>query len=273
MLDRKIDYVLIDADIVAYRSASLAEAPDPFDGTPRKDIELEETIADAELELKRIFELFDAEEFILVWSPDNRTNFRKAVDKDYKANRNPKPKPDHYWPLVKHLRSTFNSVSVDGLEGDDMLGVMHTRSPNNTIIVSSDKDMKTIPGVIYNPMHDELHEISPNQANWFWMYQTLMGDSVDGYAGCPGIGKVKASAALPVVDELEDEPAFLERLWFEVLETYKQHYKNPDVAESCAIRQARLARILRNYDYDWSSQSIRLWHPTDDLFVPLSRLM
>jgi hypothetical protein len=46
-----------------------------------------------------------------------------------------------------------------------------------------------------------------------------------------------------------------------VLEAYAAHYKHPDVGLAEAIRNARLARILREPDYDFDNHIIKLWHP------------
>ena len=265
-------YILIDADIVAYQTATIADQLDPFDGTPRRDITLQDLVETASADIKIYHEIWEKpSEVVLVFSPSDRSNFRKSVDSTYKQNRNPKPKPKMYWELVRELKTIYNNVEINGLEGDDVLGIMHTRNPKNSVMVSSDKDMKTIPGRLYDFHHNEHHHITPNQANYNWMYQTLMGDSTDGYPGCPGIGKKKAAAILPTIDENECEDVYLERMWFEVLETYRAYFKNPDVAESAAVRQARLARILRCQDYDWVDQTVRLWHPKEAVNLPLNR--
>jgi len=264
-------YVLIDADIVAYQTSALAEALDPFDGTPRRDMTLEHLVDIATDDIHELHRLFDNSQVLLVFSPADRSNFRKAVDSSYKQNRNPKPKPKMYWELVRELKSIYNNVEIQGLEGDDVMGILHTRNPDMSVIVSSDKDMRTIPGWVYDFHHNQHHKISENQANWNWMYQALMGDTADGYSGCPGIGKKKAAGILPTVDDNEDTDVFLERLWYEVLETYKAYYKNPDIAESQAVRQARLARILRFHDYDWVDQTVNLWHPREAVNLPLRR--
>lgn len=264
-------HVLIDADIIAYQTATIAEQLDPFDQTPRRDVTLENLVGVAVDEIRELNDMFENSEVLLVFSPSDRSNFRKKVDSTYKQNRNPKPKPRMYWELVRELKTVYANIEINHLEGDDVLGILHTRNPSNSVMVSSDKDMKTIPGRLYDFHHNEHHNISINQANYNWMYQTLMGDSADGYKGCPGIGKKKAAAILPPLDENEDDDVYLERLWFEVLETYRSFYKNPDVAESAAIRQARLARILRCHDYDWVNQNVRLWHPNDEINLPLNK--
>lgn len=261
---------LIDADIIVYRVASMAEGKDPFDGSPRKDITYDMCKEQILAEVESLRDIVGATQFVMVFSPDSRTNFRKAVAADYKANRNPKPKPEKYWPLVKWVRTVMPCTSIEGMEGDDLLGIMHTREPEGTIIISSDKDMKTIPGRTYNHVRGELYEISVNEANHYWMLQTLMGDSTDGYSGCPGIGAVKAARALPDPDG-SDSQQFMNRLWHEVLELYRDRYQNELVAFEKALQQARLARILRYKDYCYETDSILLWHPYEQVRMPLNQ--
>src|SRR3546814_8955273 len=63
------------------------------------------------------------------------------------------------------------------------------------VIVSEDKDMQTLPNVkIWR--QDKLVETTAESAENFWLYQTLMGDSTDGYKGCPGCGPKSAEAIL-----------------------------------------------------------------------------
>ena len=263
-------HVLIDADIIAYQASTLAEQLDPFDQTPRRDVSLADLVDAASSDIEELHGMFDDSEVMLVFSPSDRTNFRRKVDSTYKQNRNPKPKPRMYWELVRELKTNYNNLEISHLEGDDVLGILHTKNPKNSVICSSDKDLRTIPGHIYDFHHKQHHYLTPNQANHFWMYQTLMGDATDGYKGCPGIGKKKAADILPCIDQNEDEDVFLERLWFEVIQTYFDYYKNVDVALATALRQSRLARILRCSDYNFDRKSVRLWHPTEEINLPLN---
>ena len=78
------------------------------------------------------------------------------------------------------------------LEADDCMGILSTHKtlvPGERIIVSNDKDMQTIPGLLFNPAKDKKpRRISELEADRFFMYQTLVGDTTDGYPGCYGIG-------------------------------------------------------------------------------------
>jgi DNA polymerase-1 len=145
---------------------------------------------------------------------------------------------------------------VDGLEGDDVLGIWQTRAPEGaTIIVSADKDMATIPGrhALFNSNENKWFEtgtISEDDANYFWMMQTLTGDTADGYKGLPGTGPVKAEKILVGKTTLEE-------LWTGVVQAYEKAGLHVDDA----ILQARLARILRASDWDTLKKEVKLWTP------------
>jgi DNA polymerase-1 len=62
------------------------------------------------------------------------------------------------------------------------------------------------------------------------MYQTLVGDTSDGYPGCPGIGPVKAEKVLGMPPN-----------WQDVVGAYRA----AKLTEADALVQARVARILR----------------------------
>lgn len=265
---------LIDADIIAFRAAAIADGDDPFEpGQKRKDVSLSDCEEIARSQISDILSTCDTDQGLLIFSPDDRKNFRKSVSDTYKQARNSSGgKPRYYWDLVNTLRSEFRCNQVGGMEGDDLLGIFQTGDYfQDTIIVSSDKDMHTIPGRLYNHVKHEFYDISTNQANWFWMYQSLMGDSVDGYGGAPGIGKVKAERFLPKVDD-SDPVSFMKRLWHEVQLCFVHAYDDEKIGIHQAIKQARLARILRDNDYDWERQAIRLWHPTEDVWYPVSQI-
>jgi 5'-3' exonuclease len=264
---------LIDADIIAFRAAALADGEDPFEpGQKRKDMTLGDCEVIAKEQIAEILTACKTDQLLLIFSPDDRKNFRKSVSSSYKQSRNPGGKPRFYWELVNSLRNDFRCNQVDGMEGDDLLGIFQTGDYfEDTIIVSSDKDMHTIPGRLYNHVKREFHDVSTNQANWYWMYQSLMGDSTDGYGGAPGYGRIKAERLLPTVDD-SDPTIFMKRLWYEVQLCFIAAYDDEKIGIHKAIKQARLARILRNNDYNWERKAIRLWHPTEDIWYPVSQI-
>lgn len=130
-----------------------------------------------------------------------------------------------------------------------IMGILSTHPklvPGKRIIVSEDKDLQTIPGWIWNPAKDaKPRYISEEQADYFHLYQTLVGDTTDGYKGCPGIGKTKAPGILQ------------EGGW----EAVRSAYARKGLTEEDALLQARVARICRASDYDFKKQEVILWNP------------
>ena len=69
------------------------------------------------------------------------------------------------------------------------MGIYATKYPGN-IIVSPDKDMRQIPGNLYD--FKETVTITPEEGAKWHLIQTLAGDNTDGYSGVPGIGSKRA---------------------------------------------------------------------------------
>jgi DNA polymerase-1 len=89
------------------------------------------------------------------------------------------------------------------------------------------------------------------EADYWHMFQTLTGDAVDGYKGCPGMGPVGAQKLL------SDGMAMEDGMWPMVVKAYEK--KN--LTEEDALRNARLARILRWDDWDRKKKEPILWTP------------
>jgi DNA polymerase-1 len=186
-------------------------------------------------------------------------NFRKYLDPhNYKSGR--KDKPDNYWDIVDAIEARHRWFRVEGLEADDLMGIAGTDpSWGETVIVSIDKDMSTVPCRVFNPAKDiRPRHISEPMGDLFWMTQTLTGDATDGYKGCPKIGPVNAARIL------EEAGTSLTERWRAVLDTFAAAHLPP----AHALLQARLARILRAGDYDKHRKEIKLWHLSDP--VPLA---
>jgi DNA polymerase-1 len=114
------------------------------------------------------------------------------------------------------------------------------------IIVSDDKDLKTIPGKLYRPTADERLDITEAEADKHFYMQTLTGDSTDGYPGCPTIGQKRAEGLLG------QRPA-----WSVV----EQAFIKQGLTKADALLQARMARILRWSDWDTKKNEVKLWEP------------
>jgi DNA polymerase-1 len=175
-------------------------------------------------------------------------NFRLAIDPSYKASRQEKRKPLCYAALRSEADDTYSTQAFPGLEADDVMGILATKPGANCIIVSQDKDMKTIPAKIWTG--DEVLNVTKEEADYWHMFQTLTGDAVDGFKGCPGMGPVGAKKILDNSAE--------EAVWRRVVVAYERKR----LTEEDALRNARLARILRWDDWDRTKKQPKLWTPT-----------
>lgn len=246
--------LLIDGDILLYQVSSAAEQPfywgDDLWTLHADEGEVKEQIDN---EINALKATLDAKKVIIALSGE--TNWRKIVLPTYKANRKGTRKPVVYRAAKDYVRSVYDVAEFSNLEADDVLGIIATdkKVKGSRIIVSADKDLKTIPGLLYNPEKPELgiQEISREQADWNHMYQTLVGDNADGYSGCPGVGPKTAEKVLQNV-----EPA---HLWSAVLAAYS----DAGLGEAEALVQARVSRILRCGEYDTATNLVHLWNPNE----------
>ena len=236
--------LLIDADYIVYKSCASAE----YDIDYGEDVivvgsSFKEAYGNTTRELDKIKSEFFDSNIILFFS--DSTNFRKQVASDYKGHRNRK-KPCGYKRVINKLAESYKLIIMPSLEADDAMGIYAT-SNDDCIIVSPDKDMKQIPGTVYNLKETfTINEIS----GWQWfLIQTLAGDSTDGYAGAPGFG-VKTSS------KFFGENGYT---WNSVVSAFA----SKGLTEKDALKNARLAKILTAADYDFETQRPILWTPTN----------
>lgn len=236
--------LLIDADYIVYKSCAAAE----YDIDWGNDIILvgskfSEAYNNAIREINKIQSQFFDSEVILFFS--DSVNFRKLVDPAYKGHRNRK-KPCGYRRVINHLHDDYRVVIMPQLEADDGMGVFAT-SNDDCIIVSPDKDMKQIPGTLFNL--DETFTIDKKSGYEWFLIQTLSGDQTDGYSGAPGFG-VKTSA------KFFDQYGYS---WNSIVRAFE----SKNLTEMDALKNARLAKILTADDYDFKSNKPILWTPTN----------
>ena len=240
--------LLIDADIYAYRSVSATEEETDWGDdvwSLTTDIRAAKRIFKEEL--NKIAQELDSDDFLLCFSSSN--NFRKDLNPTYKSGRKKTRKPLGYASFVAFLKEVMPSITRDGLEADDVLGILATQPDNigKCIVVSDDKDLKTIPCKLYRPHARERLDVTEAEADKWFLTQTLTGDSTDGYAGCPTIGAKRAETILG------PRPA-----WQQVEAAYIQQGLTYDDA----LLQARMARILRWSDWNHKDNKPILWEPT-----------
>jgi DNA polymerase-1 len=165
-----------------------------------------------------------------------------------------------YDALRAHLIEAHKAYVRPGLEGDDVAGIIMTSKvivPGTKILVSIDKDMKSIPGLLFIPGKlQEPVEISEHDADYWHLCQTLSGDRTDGYSGCPGVGPAKAEKIIGGVYAVRDMG--VAAVW---RERVVPAFEAAGLGEEEALLQARLARILRASDYDFARREPKLWEP------------
>ncbi|MEW5249922.1 hypothetical protein [Microbulbifer discodermiae] len=248
--------LLIDADIIAYQAASRNEKKFDFGDTGcGKVVDHNRARRDVDEVIGELCDKLDTNKVIICLS-DPDVNFRKQLDPSYKGNRQNVVKPELLSWVKEYLEHEYRSFKRPRLEADDIMGILQTSGDRfvqgPTIIVSEDKDMKTVPGYLFNPRHDKDKPrlIEPLHAYRFLMEQTLTGDATDGYPGCRGIGP--KSRFVREVHEAEAN-----RLWGIVVEGYASKGKT----EEDALLQARLAHILWASSYNFKTKKVRLWRP------------
>jgi len=234
---------LIDADLYLYRTlASTEDETDWGDDIWSITSDLSSAKKIFDRLVKRYTEEVDADWFCLCFS--DKENFRKSVHSDYKAGRKKIRKPIGYVEMINWCKDNYKTIQMPTLEADDVMGI---KSTHNTVIVSDDKDMKTIPCRLYRPMSNEHMVVTEAEADKNFLTQALTGDTTDGYKGLVGVGIKKAEAILG------SRPH-----WGAVETAYLKAGHTRDEA----ITQARLARILRASDWDEAKQEVILWTPS-----------
>lgn len=259
--------LLVDADIVAYQYAAKAQRESPF-GVAMDA--LDDVAPKVAAGLADLQDQLNASGMVICLSCPSAQGWRKGVLPTYKENRSGAERPVLLDPLKGWLEATYPSYRKPTLEADDVMGILSTMRglPSNfvkqhpqlageweKVICSEDKDMKTIPGWLFNPAKDPFPQlISEQQADYWHLYQTLVGDPTDGYKGCPGVGPVKAQRALLWAEN--DQPLG-RTMWQAVVELYE----SKGLTEEDALVQARVARICRATDYNFKTQQVILWTP------------
>jgi 5'-3' exonuclease len=234
-VERDIKWSSVSGDETDDNTHTLvSDAGEAFDGVERA--------------VERLIKRFETTDVLMCISAGR--NFRYSVDETYKANRKGVRKPLAYNAVLERVESTWPSFKFDGLEADDIMGIFGTREPN-TIICSADKDMKTLPATLWDGK--QLQKVDRATADWWFFYQVLVGDTADGYPGLPSVGPKKAEAILSTIHQKSSA----EELW----KCVKAAYEARGLTADDAIKQARLARILRNGDWDAKKKEPILWTP------------
>lgn len=279
--------LLLDGDVLAFRASASAQKVevDGF-GVMRPFAYKVEAEAGLDNLVLGLMDGLQATHALIVLS-DPQANWRMEVMKEYKHNRDYTivNRPLLLAHAKDYLRAQYAAFHYTGLEADDTLGILATEpweaEAGERVVVGNDKDFKQIPG-LHHTLGDRdgsgkmlLHAVTTIDADRFHMQQTLSGDRVDGYSGCPGLGPERAArlVATPVI--LKPSKGVVTRgprkgqsvtkwvseptadLWACVV----THYQAEGLPESEALKTARVARILRDGEYNRQTGAVKLWTP------------
>ena len=241
--------LLIDGDILCYQiSSGIEEAINWGDDMWTLHSDFNTAKDKYKSYIKTLTENFNAKKVLIFLSDSN--NFRKQIYPDYKLNRINKRKPVCLGQMRKWLFEEHEAMSEPRLEADDLMGIYATdpKIKGTKIVVSIDKDLKTIPTNICED-GSSLLKITKAKAQYNHALQTLIGDSTDNFPGCPGIGPVSANRILQGHKPKD--------YWKAITETFIK----AKLTEDDALLQARLSYILQHKDYDFKSKKVKLWRP------------
>lgn len=263
--NNKKNIILIDTDILVYRSSSAVQKDiDWGDGLWTCHAYLsdaQETLYNTLSDIKAELYNLGYKDNYYCFCVSDKHNFRKDINPDYKANRVNHRKPTCYYALLETLKEAVLMHPDDGmwscyenLEGDDAIALGGTfTNDDDKLIVSMDKDFKTVPCDYYNFNTKELYCNDGKWVNAFnnTIYQVLKGDITDGYKGAVGYGDKKAQA---LIKKYEFSP---EDLWKAVVE---EAFKGN---EEEALVQWKMAHLLWSGEYNYVTHEVLHMHPLD----------
>ena len=242
--------VLFDAEFYAYRHCMAAVEDQRWGEEDWVQVFRHgEALNNMRAQLVGLIEKFPEHKLILCRGKGR--NFRKDVYADYKANRRNRRPPGGYSEFLGRMNTMAVHLGaevwrLEGVEGDDIIGLFLEK---DDVVVSGDKDMRTLAGGHLNP-DGKITHVTEGEANRALYEQILVGDQADGYKGCPKVGEV---AARKLLAQCRTEM----HMWDKVLGAYL----SAGLSESYALQMARCARILRRGEYDISKQVPLLWEP------------
>jgi len=255
--------LIVDGDIVLFQIGRVTEDISDFGDEVLESYDLESAIRLINIELDSITKKTKYKREELVFAISSETNFRKRFFPTYKTNRKHIRKPLGLKAMRQYMLDNgeeFNTIMIEEFEADDVMG-MYGTAPKELLdqevaIYSQDKDLFTIPCKQWSFKKEKFIKPTPMESARFLYKQVLTGDAVDGYKGCPKIGKVKADKVLsPCKNEIEMLKA-CHLLYYKVY---------GDDAKDKLLEQMGQARILHYLDVQFLMQYDTLYNPYEML--------
>lgn len=243
------EMALVDMDLIVYRCSASANN-DP----------LEIAISRVDGLMERL--LYETNALSCYSFLTGSNNFRKTLYPEYKANRTQEP-PRWLQDCREHAVVYWQAKVTDGIEADDALGIAQTLNPDDSIIISLDKDLLQVPGWHYSweiqgtsttgkqwvkPAVEQF--ISPLQGLRKFYGQIITGDAADNVPAFDG--KMRTSLPkfvaklLEPLDEMTDEA----EMYNYCLDVYHDSQGNDDYITTMN-RNASVLYVLREEEKYW----------------------
>ena len=240
--------LLIDGDILIYKIATANEVATNWGDLWTLHCDQKRCEAEVDNAINDLGSNLEADDYVVCLT--DKDNFRKDILPSYKDNRKAKRKPMVLGALREYVMKKHNGVVWKNLEADDVMGIMATEpTDEKRIIVSIDKDMKTIPCKLSQDGMT-VDDVPLKLANYWHMIQTLTGDKTDNYDGIEGVGIKTAEKLIQKYTNVSHKD-----LW----KIVQGIYKDKGYTEAEALQQARVAHICRHGDYNKKTGEVKLW--------------
>lgn len=248
--------LIVDADGVAFKAAVATQTTYHWDDDTISTVgNVDEARNVFDHLIKTYIDAADAPDVnvLLCFSCPTRRYFRHDLLPSYKANRKGGVAPLALGPLRQWAEGAYPSRVKPNLEADDLLGIFATHPtliPGRKIMVTNDKDLDQIPGLHLrsNAVEAGVYKTLPDFAEYSLWSQVLIGDAVDNYKGCPGVGP---KIAAKVLAGLKGEDQYVKAVWAE--------YARKGRTLDDMIQQVNVARILTSDTYDFKRKEPKLW--------------
>ena len=241
--------LLIDADMLVYSACCASEQDFKFNEYQHVLVSDERDALDYVAMKLEEYQSITGDRGKIIMCFSDYPTFRHDVYNEYKANRIGKRKPLAFKDVAEAVRRYHDVAVYPNLEADDVMGILATEEVHPTrVIVSGDKDMKSVPCILLR--NGELETISEKRADRNWMISVLTGDRIDNIQGLPGVGPKTAEKILGDSDTLSD-------MWDKVVTAYEKK----KLSYTSALQSARLTRILRHGEYNKATHKVTLWEP------------
>lgn len=242
---------LVDADLVAYRSAASCE---PTKAKPY--------LEPPEVAIWRMHDMIERIciatntsdcEFYLGGSD----NFRYKIYPEYKGNRT-KERPTYLESCRELLVTQYKATIVNGMETDDMLGIRQTQLDGASRICSLDKDLLQIPGQHFNWVNQEFKLVSPLDGLKTFYKQLILGDKTDNIPGYDGALRGSCPKFIQKLQEPIDDMVDEADMYWYVKDCYDNEHNDysAELAIQIMNRNAQLLYILKREEEFWQPPGI-----------------